>query len=58
MFVCELTLLGSVLVIPVNVCADSDVLSVGDVGLKFPEKLTEIEELALPVTKRDKGGTI
>lgn len=55
-FVCELTLLGSVLVIPVKVCDDSDVLSggiVGDVGPKFPEKLTEIEE-AFPMNKQNK----
>lgn len=55
-FVCERTRLGSVLVIPVNVCDESDVLSdgiAGDVGPKCPEKLTEIKEVALPVTKQD-----
>lgn len=44
--VCELTLLGSVLVIPDKVCDDSDVFSggsVGDVEPKFLEKLTKIE---------------
>lgn len=45
--VCEFTLFGSVLVIPDNVCDDSDVFSgrmVGEVGPKFPEKLTEIKK--------------
>lgn len=45
--VCEFTLLGSVLVIPDNVCDDSGVFScrmVGEVGPKFPEKLTEIKK--------------
>lgn len=55
-FVCELTLLGSVLVIPDKVYDDSDVFSggiIGDVGLKFPEKLTEIEEVVtLPMIKQ------
>lgn len=44
--VCDLTLLGSVLVIPDKVCDDSDVFSggsVGDVEPKFLEKLTKIE---------------
>lgn len=54
MHACKLTLLGSVLVIPDKVWDDSDIFSggiVGDVGPKFPEKLTEIEEVALPVIK-------
>lgn len=54
-FVCELTLLGSVFVIPDKVSDESDVFSggiVGDVGPKFPEKLTEIEEVILPMIKQ------
>lgn len=55
--VCELTLLGSVLVIPDKVCDDSDVFSggsVGDVEPKFLEKLTKIEEVTLRMIKQTK----
>lgn len=56
-FMCELTLLGSVLVTPHEVCDDSDVFSgriAGDVGSKFPGKLTETKDINLAMMNQSK----